>query len=71
MRMTIDNAIETIEYLKTQNSQLKSLDMAVDIMLKYQRIQAIVEAWKADVDIDSYDCMADICEVVEENDDCN
>ena len=38
MGMTIDKAIETIEYLKTQNSQLKSLDIAVDTMRKYQKI---------------------------------
>lgn len=42
MGMTIDKAIETIEYLKTQNSQLKSLDIAVDIMRKYQKIKEII-----------------------------
>ena len=40
--MTIDDAIETIEYLKTQNSQLKSLDVAISTMRKYQKIEEIV-----------------------------
>lgn len=35
-----------------------------DIMRKYQKIEQIVEAWLHDEDIDSYDSMADIEEVV-------
>ena len=46
MGMPIDDAIEVMEYLKTQNPQLKSIDVAIDAMKKYQKIQAIiVEHW--------------------------
>lgn len=45
MGMTIDEAIEVLEYLKTQNSQLKSIDFAISIMRKYQMIEQIIEDW--------------------------
>lgn len=44
MGMTIDRAIEVIEYLKTNNSQLESLDVAIDTMRKYQKIMQIVNS---------------------------
>lgn len=53
----------------TMGEQKEALKFAVETMRKYQRIQAIVEAWKADVDIDSYDCMVDIYEVIEDGND--
>lgn len=46
-----------------------SINFAIDTMCKYQKIREIVEAWKADVDIDSYDCIADIYEVLEDGND--
>ena len=52
------------DYCYGGNTTEYSLDVAIETMRKFQRIQAIVEAWKADVDIDSFDCMADIYEVV-------
>lgn len=76
MKMLIDNHIEILKsyhngFTGCVGNLQESIDVAVDIMNKYQRIQEIVKAWKADVDINSYDCMADICEVIEDgNDDC-
>lgn len=40
--------------------------MVINTMRKYQKITEIVEAWKADVDIDSSDSMGDIKEVLED-----
>ena len=51
------------EQFKTHEECLKEV---LDIARKYQHITKIVEAWEADVDIDSYDCMSDIREVVED-----
>ena len=72
MGMTIDEAIRHLDTYSstmgsgqtTQAQHEESKRVSIDTMRKFQRIQAIVEAWKADVDIDSYDCMADIYEVV-------
>ena len=66
MGMTIDDAIETIEYLKTQNSQLKSLDIAITIMRKYQKIEEIVGNYGF---YTSWLCLKEIREVLEDGDD--
>ena len=74
MGMTIGEAIYHLDTWSTthgsgittdeQHEQAKKI--ARDTMRKYQKIEEIVEAWKADVDIDSYDCMVEIEEVVED-----
>lgn len=72
MGMTIEEAMEFLENSKHLIAPSKepnlgnACDVAITTMRKYQRIQTIVEAWKADTDIDSYDCMTDIYEVVED-----
>lgn len=45
-----------------------SLDVVIAIMHNYQKIQEIIEAWKADTWTDgvSYDCMVKINEVLED-----
>lgn len=79
MEMTIDeiefalNSIKIVlehtekgyypEQFKTHEECLKEV---MDIVRKYQHITKIVEAWESDVDIDSYDCMSDIREVIED-----
>ena len=50
----------------TMGEQKEAIKFAVETLRKYQHIQVIVEAWKADVDIDSCDSMADIEEVIED-----
>ena len=68
MSMTIEEAKEHLSQYIGDNridyDDLDAIEVAVNVIQKYQRIQAIVEAWKADVVIDSFDCMADIYEVV-------
>jgi len=79
MEVTIEEAIQHIKnscYIvgypthdkqdETRKRINASLDMAIDAMRKYQHITKIVEAWEADVDIDSYDCMSDIRGVIED-----
>lgn len=67
MGMTFDRSLEVIEYLKTQNPQLESLDIAVDTMRKYQCIQEIVKEWReVGLDYDSCDAMMNIERVIEE-----
>lgn len=41
MEITLDRSIEVMEYLKTQNPQLESLNVAIDTMRKYQKIKEI------------------------------
>lgn len=67
MGMTIDKTIEFFNGLECHTPQAKDArDVVINTMHKYQKITEIVEAWKSDVDIDSYDCMTDIYEVVED-----
>ena len=42
MKITFDRSLEVIEYLKTQNPQLESLDIAIDTMRRYQKIKEIM-----------------------------
>lgn len=46
IEMSIEEAIDVLEYLKTQNSQLLSLDVAINTMRKYQKIEQIVSDFK-------------------------
>ena len=66
MEMTIDEAITVLGMVEAYGVCIEAKDIAVDTMRKYRKIEEIVKAWKADVDIDSYDCMADIEEVIED-----
>lgn len=79
MGMTIDDATLYMELYKRKlfnsvsdlEKDIEAYDVAIATMRKYQKIQEIVEAWLHDVDIDSYDCMADIYEVIEDGNDDN
>lgn len=44
------------------------LDTAIATMRKYQKIEKIIANWKIYGDVDSYDCIADIYEVLESED---
>jgi hypothetical protein len=69
MGMTIDNCIKDLLIQRedfTYELGSEEIDFMIETMRKYQKIEQIVKAWKADVDIDSYDSMADIGEVVED-----
>lgn len=46
MEMTIEEEIDELEYLKIQNSQLVSLDVAIETMRKYQKIKNIICKWE-------------------------
>lgn len=52
-----------------EQTNVEAVETALDIMRKYQKIEQIVEAWLHDEDIDSYDSMADIEEVVRNEND--
>lgn len=69
MGMTIDTAITVLGMVEAHGICIEAKDIAVETMRKYQHITEIVEAWKADTDLDSYDCMADIEGVLNGNDD--
>lgn len=65
MGMSIE---EAVTWLNTDDYESKGFEdattVAISTMCKYQKIAQIVEAWLRDVDIDSYDSMADIEEVI-------
>ena len=73
MGMTIEEAIIALERdihnAKLCGYQIDQYKVAIDTMRKHQKIQEIVEAWLHDEDIDSYDSMADIEEVVRDGND--
>lgn len=59
------------EKIRTNDAKREEMDSEFyhelkEIVHKYQKIEQIIEAWKADTDIDSYDSMTDIYEVLED-----
>lgn len=75
MRMSIAEPIQTLEYLRdsgvfpfsTTEGVLYtagSIDLAIEIMRKYQRIQEIAKAHKNGAT--GLACMNEICEVIED-----
>ena len=66
MRVTIDRCIEVLEYLKTHNTQLSSLDVAIDTMHKYQKIQEIYERFQRDGNYYHHMAWLDVMEVLED-----
>ena len=65
MEITIDDTIEVMEYLKTQNSQLKSIDVAISTMQKYQKIVQIIKDHDVDRMPEDYWYIDKIREVIE------
>jgi hypothetical protein len=70
MGMTIDESLEWLisrkeHYEMDDNCQelAKALDIAIETMRKYQKIQTIVKAWN---DMNSFDSMVQISEVTNE-----
>ena len=72
MGMTIDEAVKHMaqarydycEYWEeTKNDTTIAYDVAIETMRKYQKIQNIVKAWN---DMNSFDSMVQISEVVED-----
>jgi hypothetical protein len=65
MGMTIDEAIEIINhYLDYPKEEVrKALLVAIETMRKYQKIEEIVKAWN---DMNSFDSMLKISEVLED-----
>ena len=68
MGMSIDKAIDIMEHYEEYGFalQVNGRTKVIETMRKYQKITEIVEAWRADVDIDSCDSMGDIREVIED-----
>ena len=72
MGITIDEAIKRYNsnafYEKSDGNLQGYLEFRqlAEWLEKLQKITEIVETWKSDVDIDSYDCMTDIYEVLED-----
>ena len=78
--MTIDRAIEDIEYISNWNAlptigyrkgedviiSEKSLKLAIDTMRKYQKIEEIYETWLADGRIDTHKAISMISEIINE-----
>lgn len=75
MGMTIEEIIEELEesksYPASDPASDEALDGAIDIMRKYQKITEIVKLWESDSWTDglSYDCMIQISEVIEDEND--
>ena len=70
MGMTIEERIAQLVRVKHYASprHYETLDVAIETMRKYQKIQEIVTKWKANTWTDgvSYDCMVQISEVLED-----
>ena len=63
MGMTIDKTIDFFNGLEGNTPQAKDArDVAVNTMRKYQKIKEIVKAWN---DMNSFDSMMQISEVLE------
>lgn len=71
MGMSIDDAIETLKDTNTYGTADIARRVAIDTMIKYQKITEIVAEWKVDSWTDgiSYNCMVKISEVLEYGDD--
>ena len=64
MGMTRDKAIEFFNGLECYTPQAKDArDVAIETMRKYQKIEQIVKSWN---DMNSFDSMVQISEVVED-----
>jgi len=68
MVMSVDNHIEVLKsyhhgFTGYAGNLQDSIDVAVNIMCKYQKIQTIVKAWN---DMNSFDSMVQISEVIED-----
>ena len=44
----------------------EALDMAIDTMRKYQKIERILEVWHQDIYAKDFECIAEVAEVVED-----
>ena len=67
MGMTIEEIIQELErtkdYPASDPASDEALDAAIDTMRKYQKIEQIVKAWN---DMNSFDSMKQISEVLED-----
>lgn len=80
MGMTIDDCIDELQKLKlpiskhdlsfhfVEHTRNKTVETAIETMRKYQKIQTIVKAWN---DMNSFDSMVQISEVLEDGNDNN
>ena len=78
MGMTIDKATNNLSEILTEDTEnensvcyvtendAEALQVAIDTMRKYQKIQEIVEVWHQDIYAKDFECMAGIAEVVED-----
>lgn len=76
MGMTIDKAIAKIWHCIVSirdcagNKEfVEALELSVDTMRKYQKIEEVVNTWRHDITAGDYHCMAEIAEVVEDGND--
>ena len=73
MGMTIAEPIQTLEYLRDSGVfpfqykgvlyTVESIDVAIETMRKYQKIQELMRGWN---NFNSYERMCDIYEVIED-----
>ena len=68
--MTIDKSITELEILKKNTFSYmpahQAFTTAVNIMHKYQKIQKIINTWHHDIEAKDFECMAEIADVVED-----
>lgn len=71
--MTIEESLEWLtsrkeHYEMDDNCQelAQALDVAINTMRKYQKIEEIVNTWRHDITAGDYHCMAEVAEVFED-----
>ena len=73
MGMTTEEAKEHLsQYIgdnRVDYDDLDAIEVAVDLIQKYQKIEQIVKVWHQDIYAKDFECMAEIAEVVEDGND--
>lgn len=68
MERTIEDSIRYFTTMrKTPQADTEMISIAIETMNKYKKIEEIVNTWRHDITAGDYHCMAEVAEVVEDD----